>query len=190
MTLLSKVLEDEHFRALVETYGCELAMRTMNSKPSYVNTSGYGNRSDHHTDFYRNENGNNRGRDGDPMTSPQRSNGANDEDAKYLSGLQDRLSTLEMQHEFQQAMFQELRNRVRPLAQALGCCPECLVGVIGCQRCGGKSGVGTYAPDESLLEEHVIQPLAARGLQLRLRGSKTAAKDRQSSEPTAKAKEI
>jgi hypothetical protein len=70
--------------------------------------------------------------------------------------------------EAQETVLSILRNRMRPLALALGCCPECLVGVEGCPKCWGQSRVAYYPPDVSLLEAQVVNPLAARGVPLQL----------------------
>ena len=70
--------------------------------------------------------------------------------------------------EAQETVLSILRNRMRPLALALGCCPECLVGVDGCPKCWGQSRVAYYPPDVSLLEAQVVNPLAARGVPLQL----------------------
>jgi hypothetical protein len=172
LTLLSKLLEDEHLHALVEKYGTELAMRTAAPAPHFGNANGHGN-------------GHGNGKGNVPVSSNTNGTEA-DANARHLARIQERLSTLEIQHELQQAMFDELRTRVRPLALALGCCPECFVGIAGCQKCGGRSSVGTYPPDEVLLEEQVIGPLVAHGVQLRLREKKIAVRGRQSSGSTAK----
>lgn len=163
MTLLSKLLEDEHVHALVEKYGNELAMRMSAPSPHSGNGNGHvnGNGNGHsngngngHVPVSRNSNGNGTGADAT---------------ARHLARLQERLSTLEIQHELQQAVFDDLRRRIRPLALALGCCPECFAGVVGCQQCGGNSRVGLYPPDEILLEKQIVRPLVALGVQLDLR---------------------
>ena len=41
-------------------------------------------------------------------------------------------------------------------------------GVDGCPKCWGQSRVAYYPPDVSLLEAQVVNPLAARGVPLRL----------------------
>ena len=107
---------------------------------------------------------------------------------RHLANLQDRISSLEAEHAMQQAMFEQLRIKIRPLAQALGCCPECFIGIFGCGTCGGRSRVGSYSPDHALLEELVIKPLADRGVPLNLAQAKTSARARQSNESTAKEK--
>jgi len=181
MPLLSKLLEDEHVHALVEKYGNELALRMSAGTPQSQNGNGHvnGNGNGH-------SNGNSNGHV--PVSRNTNETGA-DADARQLARLQDRLSTLEIQHEMQQAVFDDLRRRIRPLALALGCCPECFAGVVGCQKCGGNSRVGLYPPDEALLEEQIVSPLVALGVQLRLGETKAAVRGRQSNESTAKTKE-
>jgi hypothetical protein len=78
--------------------------------------------------------------------------------------LQERVLAMEAQ----ETVLSILCNRMRPLALALGCCPECLVGVDGCPKCWGQSRVAYYPPDVSLLEAQVVNPLAARGVPLQL----------------------
>src|SRR4030095_15000814 len=97
-----------------------------------------------------------------------------DADADDLASLHDRVLALEAQQEMQQALFEALRIKIQPLALALGCCPECLVGIEGCQKCGGQSRVGHFPPDYALLETQVITPLAARGVPLSLNKKKVS----------------
>src|SRR5215472_14904382 len=148
MTLLSRILEDEQFGALVEKYGEEIAIRATASATPF----GGGN---HEWN----------GRQPVSREGPVVEGNGN---GRYLANLQDRISTLEAEHELQMAMFEQLRVKIRPLAQALGCCPECFIGVIGCRTCGGRSSVGTYAPDQDLLLDQVVNPLVARGVPLSL----------------------
>jgi len=173
MTLLSRLLEDEHFGALVEKYGEELAIRaTAPAAPVGI----------------RNHQWNGQ------QTVPRGSTvvEANVVEAsvngRSLANLQDRISALEAEHAMQQAMFEQLRVKIRPLAQALGCCPECFIGIFGCGTCGGRSSVGSYPPDHGLLEELVIKPLADRGVPLNFPQAKTSARARQSNESTTKEK--
>jgi len=65
-------------------------------------------------------------------------------------------------------LLEAVRSKMRPMAQALGCCQECLVGIEGCPACWGKSTVGGQAPDLELLESQIVEPLAASGVPLRL----------------------
>lgn len=179
MPLLSKLLEDEHVHALVEKYGNEIAMRMSASNPDLGN----GNR---HGQVNHRGNGHSRDNDTERVSFSRDSNGNADEaNAQHLARLQERLSTLEIQHELQQAVFDDVRRRIRPLALALGCCPECFAGVVGCHKCGGDSRVGLYLPDETLLEEQVIRPLAALGVQLKLGKTNTAFGCHQSDESLA-----
>lgn len=94
-----------------------------------------------------------------------------------LAQLYERVSALEgllrdQQAELaaQQTMLQTVRVKIRPLALALGCCPECVVGLELCPRCFGKSEVGYFEPDPELLHAVVLDPLAARGVSLSVGG--------------------
>jgi len=156
MTLLSRLLVDEQFRGLLEKYGDEVMSRVM--QPGYPPGNGYAPQ-----------------QGGDPAAPPfvspgasaAPSPGANDSSlngSSSLVKLQERVLAMEAQ----ETVLSILRNRMRPLALALGCCPECLVGVDGCPKCWGQSRVAYYPPDVSLLEAQVVNPLAARGVPLRL----------------------
>jgi hypothetical protein len=153
MTLLSRLLVDEQFRGLLEKYGDEVMSRVM--QPGYP--PGNGNAPHQGSDPAA------------PPTyaSPAASPGAPDSPmngSSSLAKLQERVLAMEAQ----ETVLSILRNRMRPLALALGCCPECLVGVDGCPKCWGQSRVAYYPPDVSLLEAQVVNPLAARGVPLRL----------------------
>jgi hypothetical protein len=153
MTLLSRLLVDEQFRGLLEKYGDEVMSRVM--QPGYP--PGNGNAPHQGSDPAA------------PPTyaSPGASPGAPDSPmngSSSLAKLQERVLAMEAQ----ETVLSILRNRMRPLALALGCCPECLVGVDGCPKCWGQSRVAYYPPDVSLLEAQVVNPLAARGVPLRL----------------------
>jgi hypothetical protein len=145
MTLLSRLLVDEQFRGLLEKYGDEVMSRVM--QPGYQpdNAPAQGS---------------------DPVAPPCASPGAADipVNGSSLAKLQERVLAMEAQ----ETVLSILRNRMRPLALALGCCPECLVGVEGCPKCWGQSRVAYYPPDVSLLEAQVVNPLAARGVPLQL----------------------
>jgi hypothetical protein len=145
MTLLSRLLVDEQFRGLLEKYGDEVMSRVM--QPGYPP-------------------GNAPQQGSDPTAPPCGSPGANDSplNGSSLAKLQERVLAMEAQ----ETVLSILRNRMRPLALALGCCPECLVGVDGCPKCWGQSRVAYYPPDVSLLEAQVVNPLAARGVPLQL----------------------
>jgi hypothetical protein len=159
MTLLSRLLVDEQFRGLLEKYGDEVMSRVMQPGPGYPPGNGYAPH---------------QGSDpaapptyASPGASPGPSPGANDgplNGSSSLAKLQERVLAMEAQ----ETVLSILRNRMRPLALALGCCPECLVGVDGCPKCWGQSRVAYYPPDVSLLEAQVVNPLAARGVPLRL----------------------
>jgi hypothetical protein len=146
LTLLSQLLVDEQFRGLIERYGNEMVIR-MGQDSTPGNGSGQGNE-----------------KKPAPRAEPRVSEA--DAHANDLTDLQDRVLAMEAQQEAQQALFSLLRSKIRPLALALGCCPECLVGVDGCPKCWGQSGVAHYPPDYMLLEAEVVSPLAARGVPL------------------------
>ena len=148
LTLLSRLLVDEQFRALLEKYGDVMVTR-MAMAGSYPPGNGH-------------EQGN--GKEPAPHPEPRFSEA--DANASDWTDLQDRVLAMEAQQKAQQALFELLRSKIKPLAHALGCCPECLVGVTGCPSCWGQSKVGHYAPDYVLLEAEVVSPLAARGVPL------------------------
>jgi hypothetical protein len=152
-TLLSRLLVDEQFQGLVEKYADEIVILMASSTPGNGNGRGSGKRSA-------------------PRAKPHVSE--TDSDADDLASLYDRVLALEAQQEMQQALFEALRIKIKPLALALGCCPECLVGIEGCQKCGGQSRVGYYPPDYALLEAKVVTPLAARGVPLSLNKKKVS----------------
>ena len=145
MTLLSRLLVDEQFRGLLEKYGDEVMSRVMRPAPPPVHAPQQAS---------------------DPVAPPGASPAAADSplNGSSLAKLQERVMAMEAQ----ETVLSILRNRMRPLALALGCCPECLVGVDGCPKCWGQSRVAYYPPDVSLLEAQVVNPLAARGVPLRL----------------------
>ena len=145
MTLLSRLLVDEQFRGLLEKYGDEVMSRVMQPGVPPGNAPQQGS---------------------DPVAPPYASPGAAESplNGSSLARLQERVLAMEAQ----ETVLSILRNRMRPLALALGCCPECLVGVDGCPKCWGQSRVAYYPPDVSLLEAQVVNPLAARGVPLQL----------------------
>jgi hypothetical protein len=145
MTLLSRLLVDEQFRGLLEKYGDEVMSRVM--QPGYPP-------------------GNAPQQASDPVAPPGASASTADSplNGSSLAKLQERVMAMEAQ----ETVLSILRNRMRPLALALGCCPECLVGVEGCPKCWGQSRVAYYPPDVSLLEAQVVSPLVARGVPLQL----------------------
>lgn len=166
-TLLSRLLVDEQFQELVEKYA---DVMTQMARPTPTNGNGRGN-----------------GKKSAPSVEPRLSEA--DANADDLSSLQDRVLALEEQQEAQQALFEALRTKILPLALALGCCPECLVGIEGCPKCRGRSRVGHYAPDYTLLEAQVVSPLAARGVPLSLNKKKASGTGRRSRATTTTRKE-
>jgi len=147
MSLLSRLLVDDQFRALIEKYGDEIVTRMAQAAPPPGNGNGKGN--------------------GTRLASQAAARGSEgDAGAGDFASLRDRVLAMEAQQEAQQALFEVLRTRIRPLALALGCCPECLVGVEGCPKCWGQSKVAHYKPDYTLLATKVVNPLAARGVPL------------------------
>jgi hypothetical protein len=91
-------------------------------------------------------------------------------DSMELQQLAERLNAVESQNQQVLGLLEMVRTKMRPLAQALGCCPECLVGVEICPACWGKSAVGGNTPDPELLKTYIVEPLAASGVPLRLNG--------------------
>jgi hypothetical protein len=85
-----------------------------------------------------------------------------------LAKLGARLTAIEAQHQQLRTLLATVQIKMRPLAQALGCCPECLVGVEGCPACWGKSTVAANPPDLELLQARIVNPLAASGVPLQL----------------------
>jgi hypothetical protein len=152
-TLLAQLLVDEQFRALFEKYGDEMVRQAQGSNAP------------------ANGNGRVNGNGSAPHVEPRI--GEADPKASDLTDLQNRVLAMEAQHEAQQALFELLRSKIRPLALALGCCPECLVGADICPKCWGRSRVAYYPPDYALLEAQIVQPLAARGIPLVLNARKT-----------------
>lgn len=166
MTLLSRLLVDEQFRTLIEKYGDEIVTRMAQAAPPPGNGNGKGN--------------------GTKLASRAEPRGGEpDANASDLASLHDRVLAMEAQQEAQQALFDVLRAKIRPLALALGCCPECLVGVEGCPKCWGQSKVAHYKPDYTLLATNVVNPLAARGVPLVLSDWPAPAADHHSRQSTA-----
>lgn len=166
LTLLSRLLVDEQFRGLLETYGDELVTRMAQAAPPLGNENGRANGSK-------------------PASRAEAGAGETEANGIDLTNLQDRVLAMEAHQETQQALYEVLRTKIRPLALALGCCPECVVGVEGCPKCWGRSTVALYPPDYALLEAQVVRPLSARGVPLVLHGRKVSGTDRQSRESTA-----
>jgi len=145
MTLLSRLLVDDQFRALIEKYGDEIVMQMARAavRPANGRTNGSGPAAFHESFGVETEtNGND------------------------LQDLHDRVLAMEAQQDAQQALFETLRKKSRPLALALGCCPLCFVGIEGCPGCQGRSRVGMHPPDHALLESQIVQPLAECGVSM------------------------
>jgi hypothetical protein len=177
MTLLSRLLVDEQFRELIEKYGDEIVTRMAQAVPAPGNGNGKSN-------------GNGSGNGNGTRLAPRANGGGNDADVSTgdFASLQDRVLAMEAQQEAQQALFEVLRTRIRPLALALGCCPECLVGVEGCPKCWGQSKVAHYKPDYTLLATQVVNPLVARGVPLVLSEMPASRADHHSAKSTATSK--
>ena len=167
-TVLSRLLVDEQFRGLVEKYADEVVTPMVSGTPGNGNGWGGGKR---------------------PAPRAESRVTETEADDADLASLQDRLLALEAQQGMQQALFEALRIKIRPLALALGCCPECLVGYEGCPNCGGRSKVGHYPPDYKLLEAQVVTPLSARGVPLTLKEKKVSGTGRRSRATTTTRKE-
>jgi len=174
MTLLSRLLVDEQFRGLIEKYGDEIVTRMAQAVPPPGNGNGNGN-------------GKGNGKGNGSRLAPHAEPRGSETDANTgdLTHLHDRVLAMEAQQEAQQALFEVLRTRIRPLALALGCCPECLVGVEGCPKCWGQSRVAHYKPDYTLLATNVVKPLAARGVPLVLSEIPASRTDHHSTQSTA-----
>src|SRR5574341_1344295 len=149
MPLLSKLLVDDHLRALIERYGDELLERFSQAQRAAPKGKGKAN-----------------GRKPALHLVGDEAQPAG-EDAE-LSDLNERLHAIEAQYELLLGVLETVRTKMKPLAASLGCCPECLVGVTGCHKCLGKSKVGYYEPDAALLQSVIVDPLAARGVPLAL----------------------
>jgi hypothetical protein len=169
LPLLAQLLVDEQFRSLLEKYGDEMLRHMAQGEPTPGNGNGHINGMQ-------------------PAFSAEPRAGEADARASDFTDLQDRVLAMQAQQEAQQALFELLRSRIRPLALALGCCPECLVGVDGCPNCWGQSKVAHYPPDYRLLEAVVVSPLAARGVPLVLNEGKvsSARESRKRSKPWPK----
>ncbi len=151
LTLLSRLLVDDQFRELIEKFSDGLVTPLSQPGPTPGNGNGQGN-----------------GNRSTSQAEPQVRNLGTEADAGDLTDLHARVLAMEAQQEAQQAQFEILRSKIRPLALALGCCPECLVGVDGCPKCWGRSRVAHYPPDYVLLRAQVVDPLAAHGVPLTL----------------------
>jgi hypothetical protein len=178
MTLLSRLLVDEQFRGLIEKYGDEIVMtvaRAAVPAPTGRATGGrpvYGGRP---------ANGSRPANGGTPASHSESFGGETDANANDLRDLHDRVLAMEAQQDAQQVLFQTMRTRIRPLALALGCCPECFAGLDACPGCWGRSKVGFHPPDHALLQTQIIRPLAERGVSLVLTDATAARRSKESS---------
>ena len=143
MTLLSRLLVDDQFRGMLEKYGDEMMRGVMQAGFPPGNAPQQCN---------------------EPVAPLSPGPTDNSMNGSSLAKLQERVMAMEAQ----ETALSILRNRARPLALALGCCPECLVGLDGCPKCWGQSRVAYFPPDVSLLEAQIVNPLGARGVPLRL----------------------
>ena len=140
---LVRLLVDDQFRGLLEKYGDEMMRGVMQAGFPPGNAPQQGN---------------------DPVAPPSPGATDNSMNGSSLAKLQERVMAMEAQ----ETVLSILRNRARPLALALGCCPECLVGLDGCPKCWGQSRIAYFPPDVSLLEAQIVNPLSVRGVPLRL----------------------
>jgi len=157
VVVVSKILEDEQFLALVEKYADDI-MASLS--PPVMAPRGNGKTNGH-------SNGHTNGQTPGAAATTATYAGAEPE-APDLATLNARVVAMEQQLESQQALFEILRSKIRPMALALGCCPECVVGVFGCSKCMGQSKVGYFQPDPALLQSQILDPLAARGVPITL----------------------
>src|SRR5262249_32059741 len=140
---------DEQVRGLIERYGDELTTYMAQARVNGVVHTGR--------------------RNGKPRTyrSSQRADAFTVE-PDGMADLRARVNAMEAQQATVEAILAGFQMKVRPLALALGSCPECFVGIDGCPRCSGLSRVGQNAPDVELLQTLIVAPLAERGVPLAL----------------------
>jgi hypothetical protein len=160
-SFLSNLLVDDQFRLLIERLGGALESRV--AEQALTGKKRRGRKSS--------------------SSRAAESESSNDD----LKAMQERMSALEEQCELQQTIFDMVRKKIRPLALALGSCPECLVGVELCPKCAGRGKVGAYKPDEAMLNQEIIAPLVAQGTPLTLRAKKESKPARRT--PATKLKE-
>ena len=153
--VLSKLLVDDQFLELVAKYADELTISLSQYGAAPVNGNGHSSGQN---------NGYSKGHS-NGHSNAQRPQTQSDAD---LANLNERVLAMEAQQQTQQALLEVLRSRIRPLALALGCCPDCIVGVEGCPKCLGQSKVGQFQPNQALLRALVINPLIARGVPVSL----------------------
>ncbi len=155
--VLSKLLVDEQLLMLIQRYADQLIPKPRTENSSLVNgVAG------------RNGNGapgaNGARHPSSRVASPPKSPRAPEQSDP--SEIHARVDAMEGQFLAHQAVLEVLRAKIRPLAQALGCCPDCVVGLEHCPRCLGRSAVGHFEPDRELLRALVLEPLATRGVSL------------------------
>ena len=150
LNVLSKLLVDDQFLALIARYGDEMIPSPTPQRESPLSN---GNRSQRR-----------------PQSNPAShgDNGSAESENAGLANLHVRVLAMEGQLKAQQALFEVLRSKIRPLAQALGCCPECMVGLEQCPRCFGAGNVAYFEPDPELFRTLIAGPLIARGIPLTL----------------------
>ena len=170
LTVLSRLLVDEQFLAVIARYADDLIPPPRS--PGAPRATGNAPINGHSSP----RNGH---KPANAVPQPQhvQAEEANDAD---LAGLYARVSAMEAQQKQQEALFEVLRSRIRPLASALGCCPECMVGLELCPRCFGQSKVAYFEPDTKLLRALIIDPLIARGVPLTLGEAHDVRSSRQS----------
>ncbi len=171
--VLSKLVVDEQFLSLIQRYADQLIPKPKTEVNSSYGSAGRatGAHGAHHP--YR------AASPLKPRRAPEQSD---------LSDLHARVDAMEGQLLAQQAMLEVLRTKIRPLAQALGCCPECVVGLEQCPKCLGRSAVGHFEPDRELLRALVFEPLAARGVSLSM-GGEAPARSRRRARNDSKARQ-
>jgi hypothetical protein len=157
--VLSKLLVDDQFLELIAKYADELTSSLSQFGAAPVNGNGH---SSGQNNGYSKGHSNGHSKAHRPQTQP---------DAD-LATLNERVLAMEAKQQAQQALVEVLRTKIRPLALALGCCPDCIVGVEGCPKCLGRSKVGQFQPDQALLRALVVNPLIARGVPLNLSETK------------------
>jgi hypothetical protein len=156
-TVLSQLLADDHLHALIARYGDQLIP---SAKPRGEAKRGNGKPSNGKPGSgYRSEWTPRQGASHATFDTQESEHSAFEE-------LDSRVEAMEEQLAAQDALLVLLRSKIRPLALALGCCPECVVGVEHCPNCGGQSRVGLFEPDEKLLRTLVVDPLIERGIPL------------------------
>ena len=109
--VLSKLLVDDQFLELVAKYADELTSSLSQYGAAPVN--GNGHSSDQNNGYskgHRNGHSN--------AHRPQTQSDAD------LANLNERVLAMEAQQQTQQALLEVLRTKIRPLALALGCCPD------------------------------------------------------------------